>query len=65
MKPGETVLVRANNGELVEAEVIETHGDIVRLMGPGERAIIRDTGRLPLGVGYKISAVEKSNAAKT
>ncbi|MFT4112185.1 hypothetical protein [Silvibacterium sp.] len=65
MKAGDIVLVPVNGGILTEAQIIEMHGDIVRVSGFEELAVVRAKGRSPLGVGFPvrlIKVIEKANS---
>jgi hypothetical protein len=64
MNIGETVLAPANMGQWVEVEVIEIHGDIVRVMAPKEKAIVQAECRLPLGIGFPINRLRDTKKAK-
>ena len=64
MRAGETVLVPVNGGRMQEGEVIEIHGDIVRVAGPSEMFTVRQLGRPPLGVGFPIHLVQEIEKAK-
>jgi len=63
MHIGEIVLAPVNRGQFAEAQVIEIHGDIVRVSGSGELAIVREQGREPLGVGFPIQALREIKKA--
>jgi hypothetical protein len=65
MKAGEIVLVPVNGGQWCEGEVIEIHGDIVRVAGPSEMETIRREGRPPLGIGFPVQVVRLAEKAKT
>ena len=64
MKVGEIVLVPVNGGQWTEGEVIEIHGDIVRIAGPSEMRTVREQGRSPLGVGFPVRIVREIKKAK-
>jgi len=64
MKAGETVLVPVNCGQFSEGEVIEIHGDIVRVAGPSEMRTVRQQGRTPLGIGFPVQIVRELEKAK-
>lgn len=65
MRVGEMVIVRVNGGVETEAQIIEIHGDIVRVCGAQELAIVRAAGREPVGVGFRIQDVAIVKKAKT
>lgn len=64
MKAGEMVLVPINGGQWSEAEVIEIHGDIVRVAGPQEMLFVRQAGRPPLGIGFPVHLIRETVKAK-
>jgi hypothetical protein len=64
MRAGETVLVPVNGGKWSEGEVIEIHGDIVRVAGPSEVRTVRGQGRSPLGIGFPVHMVREIEKAK-
>lgn len=58
MKAGDVVFVKVNGGMRTEAQVIEIHGDIVRLAGKEEIESARAAGKPPLGVGFNVHKIE-------
>lgn len=64
MKAGDMVFVRVNGGQLTEAQIIEIHGDIVRVSGRGEMQLAASSGRVPLGVGFPIHSIIIKESAK-
>jgi hypothetical protein len=54
MQMGETVRVRLSEGRLAIGQVIELHGDIVRVAGLDELRIVHGSGRDPIGIGFRV-----------
>jgi hypothetical protein len=65
MTVGETVLARVNGGQFVECEVVEIHGDMVRVSGLAEIALVRELGRSPLGIAFPIHDLIERKKAKS
>ena len=63
MNVGETILAPVNGGQWEEAQIIEIHGDIVRVAGAGEMSIVQRLGRTLLGVGFPIRSIKEKEKA--
>ena len=64
MEIGERVFVRVNNGALVSCQVIDIHGDIVRVAGDRELELSQAAARPPLGVGFPVLEIIEAQKAK-
>jgi hypothetical protein len=63
MKQGDVVLACVNGGQWTEAEVIEIIGTYIKVVGMGERAIVRETGNAPVGVCFPVQKLRLINKA--
>jgi hypothetical protein len=64
MYVGEIVTVRLDEGRYATGQVIEIHGDIVRVAGLEEIRIVQGSGREPLGIGFRVQDVATMKKAK-